>query len=119
MNDPAMRETDFPAGGLMTTAGDIALFYQALLNDGKASDGTRIWQSEMLREARQIRSGNLIDTARGIVANRALGIVIAVETARPICAASDAPIRPRRSVIRASAGKSDGPIRRPESHSDT
>jgi CubicO group peptidase (beta-lactamase class C family) len=77
MNDPAMRETDFPAGGLMTTAGDIALFYQALLNDGKAHDGTRIWQSEMLREARRIRSGNLIDTARGITANRALGIVIA------------------------------------------
>jgi CubicO group peptidase (beta-lactamase class C family) len=77
MNDPAMRETDFPAGGLMTTAGDIALFYQALLNDGKAHDGTRIWQSEMLHEARRIRSGNLIDTARGITANRALGIVIA------------------------------------------
>jgi CubicO group peptidase (beta-lactamase class C family) len=77
MNDPDMRETDFPAGGLMTTAGDIALFYQALLNDGKAQDGTRIWQSEMLREARRIRSGNLIDTARGITANRALGIVIA------------------------------------------
>jgi CubicO group peptidase (beta-lactamase class C family) len=77
MNDPAMRETDFPAGGLMTTAGDIALFYQALLNDGKASDGTRVWKSEMLHEARRIRSGNLIDTARGITANRALGIVIA------------------------------------------
>jgi CubicO group peptidase (beta-lactamase class C family) len=77
MNDPEMRETDFPAGGLMTTAGDIALFYQALLNDGKAYDGTRIWQSDMLREARRIRSGKLIDTARGITANRALGIVIA------------------------------------------
>ena len=77
MNDPAMRETDFPAGGLMTTAGDIALFYQALLNDGKTHDGTRIWQSDMLREARRIRSGNLIDTARGVTANRALGIVIA------------------------------------------
>jgi CubicO group peptidase (beta-lactamase class C family) len=77
MNDPAMRETDFPAGGLMTTAADIALFYQALLNDGKAYDGTRIWQSEMLREARRIRSGDLIDPARGIKANRALGIVIA------------------------------------------
>jgi CubicO group peptidase (beta-lactamase class C family) len=77
MNDPEMRETDFPAGGLMTTAGDIALFYQALLNDGKAHDGTRIWQSDMLREARRIRSGKLIDPARGIVANRALGIVIA------------------------------------------
>jgi CubicO group peptidase (beta-lactamase class C family) len=77
MNDPEMRETDFPAGGLMTTAADIALFYQALLNDGKAYDGTRIWQSEMLREARRIRSGDLIDPARGIKANRALGIVIA------------------------------------------
>ncbi|MGO9606123.1 MAG: serine hydrolase domain-containing protein [Candidatus Binataceae bacterium] len=77
MNDPEMRETDFPAGGLMTTAGDLALFYQALLNDGKAHDGTRIWQSDMLREARRIRSGKLIDPARGIVANRALGIVIA------------------------------------------
>ena len=77
MNDPEMRETDFPAGGLMTTAGDIALFYQALLNDGKAQDGKRIWQSEMLREARRIRSGNMIDTARGITTNRALGIVIA------------------------------------------
>jgi CubicO group peptidase (beta-lactamase class C family) len=77
MNDPELREMDFPAGGLMTTAGDIALFYQALLNDGKAHDGTRIWQPEMLREARRIRSGNLIDPARGITANRALGIVIA------------------------------------------
>jgi CubicO group peptidase (beta-lactamase class C family) len=77
MNDPAMRETDFPAGGLMTTAGDIALFYQALLNDGKTHEGARIWRSDMLREARRIRSGNLIDPARGITANRALGIVIA------------------------------------------
>ena len=77
MNEPELREMDFPAGGLMTTAGDIALFYQSLLNDGKAYDGTRIWQSEMLREARRIRSGNLIDPARGITANRALGIVIA------------------------------------------
>ncbi len=77
MNDPAVRESDFPAGGLITTAGDIALFYQALLNDGCASDGTRIWKSEMLREARRIRSGNLIDPARGMTANRALGIVIA------------------------------------------
>jgi CubicO group peptidase (beta-lactamase class C family) len=77
MNDPKLREMDFPAGGLMTTAGDIALFYQALLNDGKAFDGARIWQSEVLAEARRIRSGRMIDPARGITANRALGIVIA------------------------------------------
>jgi CubicO group peptidase (beta-lactamase class C family) len=77
MNDPEMRDADFPAGGLMTTAADLALFYQALLDDGRAHDGTRIWQSEMLHEARRIRSGDLIDPARGMTANRALGIVIA------------------------------------------
>jgi CubicO group peptidase (beta-lactamase class C family) len=77
MNDPEMRDADFPAGGLMTTAADLALFYQALLNDGRAHDGTRIWQSAMLNEARRIRSGELIDPARGMTANRALGIVIA------------------------------------------
>ncbi len=77
MNDPEMRDADFPAGGLMTTAADLALFYQALLNDGRAHDGTRIWQTEMLKEARRIRSGDLIDPARGMTANRALGIVIA------------------------------------------
>lgn len=82
MNDPRLREMDFPAGGLMTTAGDIVLFYQALLNDGKAFDSTRIWQSEMLTEARWIRSGNMIDPVRGITANRALGIVIAGDNAK-------------------------------------
>ena len=61
----------------LTTAADLALFYQALLNDGKALDGSRIWQSEMLLEARRIRTGGLIDPIRGITANRALGIVIA------------------------------------------
>jgi CubicO group peptidase (beta-lactamase class C family) len=77
MNDPAVRDADFPAGGLMTTAADIALFYQALLNDGCSHDGRRIWESSMLTEARRIRSGNLIDPARGMTANRALGIVVA------------------------------------------
>lgn len=77
MNDPEVRDADFPAGGLMTTAADIALFYQALLNDGCAHDGKRIWQSAMLQEARRVRSGDLIDPARGMTANRALGIVVA------------------------------------------
>lgn len=76
-NDVETREVDFPAGGLITTAGDIALFYQALLHDGQAYDGHQIWQPEMLREARRIRSGNLKDPVLGILANRALGIVVA------------------------------------------
>jgi CubicO group peptidase (beta-lactamase class C family) len=76
-NDNATRAAGFPAGGCITTAGDIALFYQALLNDGRAYDGKPIWQPAMLDEARQIRTGKMLDPARGMPANRALGIVIA------------------------------------------
>jgi CubicO group peptidase (beta-lactamase class C family) len=76
-NEPAVRESGFPAGGCITTAGDLALFYQALLHDGCSWDGKRIWQPEMLREARRIRSGDLKNPLLGVVANRALGIVIA------------------------------------------
>jgi CubicO group peptidase (beta-lactamase class C family) len=76
-NDEATRAAGFPAGGCITTAGDIALFYQALLNDGRAYDGTRIWDKAMLGEARQIRTDKMPDPVRGMPANRALGIVIA------------------------------------------
>jgi len=76
-NEPAVRESGFPAGGCITTAADLALFYQALLNDGRSWDGKQIWQPEMLREARRIRSGDLKKPLLGVLANRALGIVIA------------------------------------------
>jgi CubicO group peptidase (beta-lactamase class C family) len=81
-NDPVLRETDFPAGGLTTSAGDLALFYQALLNGGRAYDGKQIWRPEMLAEARRIRSGELTDPILKIRANRALGIVIAGDDGR-------------------------------------
>jgi CubicO group peptidase (beta-lactamase class C family) len=76
-NDPAVRQSGFPAGGCITTAGDLALFYQAMLNDGKSWDGKKVWEPEMVREARKIRSGDLKNPLLGVVANRALGIVIA------------------------------------------
>jgi CubicO group peptidase (beta-lactamase class C family) len=76
-NEPAVRESGFPAGGCITTAADLALFYQALLHDGRSWDGKQIWQPEMLLEARRIRSGNLKNPLLGVLANRALGIVIA------------------------------------------
>jgi CubicO group peptidase (beta-lactamase class C family) len=77
LNEPVTRMAASPSAGGITTAGDIALFYQALLNDGRASDGTSIWQPDMLREARRIRTGNLKDPYLGILANRALGIAVA------------------------------------------
>jgi CubicO group peptidase (beta-lactamase class C family) len=76
-NELATREAGSPAGGGITTAGDLALFYQALLHGGRAYNGQQIWQPEMLREAFKIRTGTMKDPDRGMLANRALGIVIA------------------------------------------
>lgn len=82
LNEPVTRAAASPSAGGITTAGDLALFYQALLNEGRAHDGTPIWQPEMLREARRIRTGDLKDPYLGILANRALGIAIAGEDGR-------------------------------------
>lgn len=77
LNEPETRAAASPSAGGITTAGDIALFYQALLNNGCSHDGKQIWQPEMLREAFRIRTGNLKDPFLGCLANRALGIAIA------------------------------------------
>lgn len=77
LNEPVTREAGSPSAGCITTAGDIALFYQALLHDGRAHDGAQIWQPDMLREARRIRTGDLKDPYQGFRACRALGIAVA------------------------------------------
>lgn len=76
-NQRAVREVGVPGGGGIMTAGDLALFYQALLADGRSSDGTQIWSPEVLRMARQVRSGALEDPVFHKRANRGLGIIIA------------------------------------------
>ena len=82
LNELVTREAGSPSAGGITTAGDIALFYQALLNDGRAHDGKQIWQPEMLQEARRVRTGELRDPYLGILANRALGIAVAGDDGR-------------------------------------
>jgi CubicO group peptidase (beta-lactamase class C family) len=77
LNELITRKVGSPSAGGITTAGDIALFYQALLNNGRAYNGKQIWQPEMLREVRRVRTGELKDPYLGILANRALGIAIA------------------------------------------
>jgi CubicO group peptidase (beta-lactamase class C family) len=76
-NEPEVREAGSPAGGGITTAGDLALFYQALMHDGRSFDGKQIWQPAMLRDALRIRNPSFKDPQRGMLANRALGVVIA------------------------------------------
>jgi CubicO group peptidase (beta-lactamase class C family) len=76
-NDPAVREVGVPGGGGVMTAGDLALFYQALLADGRAHDGRSVWSPATVRAAREIRTGELTDLWFRKRANRALGVIVA------------------------------------------
>ena len=73
----SMSGTGSPAGGGITTAGDLALFYQALMHGGRSHDGKQIWKPEMLIDAFRIRNAEFKDPLRGFRANRTLGIVVA------------------------------------------
>jgi CubicO group peptidase (beta-lactamase class C family) len=77
MNDSAVREVGIPGGGGTMTAGDLALFYQALLAGGRAPDGAPVWTPETIAMARTIRTGELTDPIFGKRANRALGVIVA------------------------------------------
>jgi CubicO group peptidase (beta-lactamase class C family) len=77
MNRPDLRAVGSPGGGGIMNAGDLALFYQALLNDGRAAEGSPVWKPDVLDAARRVRTGELVDRMVGQPANRGLGVVIA------------------------------------------
>ena len=80
-NIPAVREAGIPGGGGTMTAGDLALFYQALLS-GRSLDGQQIWKPETLEMALRVRSEGYVDPLYGKPVNRALGVVIAGDAER-------------------------------------
>jgi CubicO group peptidase (beta-lactamase class C family) len=81
-NRDFVREAGVPGGGAVMTAAELALFYQALLDDGRAPDGTSIWTPETLRWARRPRTGDLVDPMFQKPIHRAFGICIAGDEAR-------------------------------------
>ena len=81
-NRPEARAAGLPGGGGTMTAGDIALFYQALLRDAEPHEGPRVWSHKTVAQGLEIRTGALRDPMIGRLANRALGLVIAGESDR-------------------------------------
>jgi len=81
-NRDFVREAGVPGGGGVMTAAELALFYQSLLNDGRAPDGTTIWTPETLRGARRIRTSDLVDPVFQKPVCRAFGICVAGDEAR-------------------------------------
>jgi CubicO group peptidase (beta-lactamase class C family) len=76
-NDAGVREAGVPGGGGVATAADLALFYQALVHEGRGPDGAPVWRPETIREARRVRNPDFVDPWLGKPANRGLGIVVA------------------------------------------
>ncbi len=76
LNYSPLREAGVPGGGGITTAGDLALFYQGLLLN-RGIDGAPIWNPEALSSALTVRSGDLTDPLLGVPCNRALGVIVA------------------------------------------
>jgi len=81
-NRADVRVAGIPGGGGTMTAADLALFYQALLDGGRALAGRELWSAKTLESAREIRSGDLRDPLFGKRANRALGLIIAGDDER-------------------------------------
>ena len=76
-NTSEVRQVGVPGGGGIMSAAELALFYQALMNDGKAASGEQIWQPETLAFATRVRTGALKDMTTGVPVHRALGVCVA------------------------------------------
>jgi len=81
-NSTEVRQVPVPGGGGFMSAADIALFYQALINDGKSLDGEQVWQPETLAFTRRVRTGDLRNLLDGNQVNRALGVIVAGDDKR-------------------------------------
>lgn len=71
-NDPKVRELGVPGGGAVSTAADMALFYQALMQNTGA-----IWDAATLEDAISTVYVDFADPVTGCPANRGLGVIIA------------------------------------------
>lgn len=72
LNDPGVRAVGIPAGGAVSTAADLALFYQALLHDPASQ-----WDPDVVRECTRLHHALPDDV--GIPCPRGLGVQLAHE----------------------------------------
>ena len=76
-NEPAVRAVGVPGGGGVATAGQLALFYQPLINGGEAATGKRIMRPETIAFATTVRTRDFHRDLLGNPVNRALAVVVA------------------------------------------
>ena len=72
LNETEVREVGIPGGGAFSTASDVALFYQALLNNDQG-----LWDAGILEDATSNVRNTFGDPLFRVPANRTIGMVIA------------------------------------------
>ena len=80
-NRADIRAVGIPGGGGITTAADLALFYQALLAGGLPGK-SKVWSRATLDYGLNVISGDYFDAMTGKKVNRALGLVVAGDADR-------------------------------------
>jgi CubicO group peptidase (beta-lactamase class C family) len=77
-NQPSIRRIGVPGAGGIASAAELALFYQPLLNQGEAFDGTRVLKPETIEFATTVRTTERHRQAVfDVPVNRALSVVVA------------------------------------------
>lgn len=77
-NRADVQEVGVPGAGGIGTAGDLALFYQPLINGGMTGGGTRIMKAETIEWATRVRTQDFHrDPLLDVPVNRALAVVVA------------------------------------------
>lgn len=77
LNDPLARRVGLPGGGAVSTAADVATFYQALLHD---PDG--LWDPAVLADVTSVVRNTFPDPLLGHPINRSRGLVLAGDDGR-------------------------------------
>lgn len=77
-NEPDVRRAGVPGAGAFSNAGQMALFYQVLLNGGEGLTGKRVLKPETIEFATKVRTEERhADPVTGTPANRGLSIIVA------------------------------------------
>lgn len=77
-NTPEARRVGVPGGGAITGAGELALFYQALIHGGQNLEGMRVLAPESIEYGTKVRSDERhVDPLLKVPVNRGLSIIVA------------------------------------------
>ncbi len=104
LHHPAALEVGHPGGGLVSTAADLARFYQALLhNPGE------LWDPAILADATSHIRHTMRDDTLMVVANRTLGLMVAGDDDLAAWRGMGRTAHRARSATTAPAARSHGP----------